>query len=145
MGYIIYKGDYIMPSWLTVLFCFQLGWVPDGAIMFQKPWSQNGYAIEWNAPEQFDARIKIDAELFNILIIGGSFVTYFEDTPKYYFNPTGITFDFIAGIKISENISVFYNHSCSHPIIANFRNNKTYSTIDAFYNRVYIEIKGKLE
>jgi hypothetical protein len=60
------------------------------------------------------------------------------------FYPSGITFLFNAGFYLFPGISLMYEHSCSHPIIPYLPWNSGISILDGGFDRVYLEIKGKI-
>jgi hypothetical protein len=142
-----------LPSdWLVVEFAFQAGWIPNGNIDFYVP---NPEFIELRNP--FDATFIVDFTAFDLVKIGGRCSTIFYNAENvgnntHFLNspinfwPTGVTYLFYFGIEPFKGVSVKYEHGCSHPE-APFINITQFSgegRLDVGYDRIYVEIKGKL-
>jgi hypothetical protein len=128
-------------SWLEVEWAFQFGWIPQGAINFYTPASQ----METVA-NSFDSQFKIDAILFKIMKIGGVCITYFNSstTNIITFVPTGMTYKVYIGIEPIKGISIYYEHECSHPVVAYYPMYQGSFNFDKYFDRIYIEIKSKI-
>jgi hypothetical protein len=135
-----------MPSWLTILFCFQIGWIPNGELIYYQP---NKNVFTGGVCNQFDGTFKIDAIAFNIIEIGGKMISYFSfnnnSSTSIRFSPMGMTFSVYFGIMMTENISIRAEHYCTHPQAEYFNIHPGIPSFDSGYDRIYIEIKGKLE
>jgi hypothetical protein len=135
-------------SWFSVDFAFQLGWIPQGNLNFYQPNKE----IE-NLSNSFDAIFKIDAIMFNFIKMGGECCTNFgfisdcKTVDPIAFNPTGMTYKIYAGFEFVKGLSAIYEHSCSHPVCAYFapQNGSGNVLLDQSFDRVYIEIKSKID
>ena len=134
-----------MPDFLTILFCFQLGWVPVGELVYYQP---DETVFTGSAANSFDATFKIDIEAFDFIVFGGSMINYFSfndlSSDRIRFSPMGMTFSVYAGIKVSENISIKALHSCTHPIAEQLNLGHGKNSLDSGYDRIYLEITGKI-
>jgi|GEM_PF-4101597 len=128
-------------SWLSVEYGFQIGWVPNGGIAFY----QKNINID---AQPFNTTFDINAILFNFIRIGGKAIIdfSFSTTGKdiLNFDPTGLTSLFFAGIEPVKGFSIVYEHSCSHPIVSYMYQEPGKTFLDGGYDRIYIEIKGKV-
>ncbi len=137
-----------MPSFLTILFCFQLGWIPMGELIYYQP---NESVFTGGIYNQFDATFKIDATIFDCIVIGGDVICKFAFNNKdkstfapFNFMPTGMDYLIYIGLQITKDFFIKYEHSCSHPVATYFNLYNGSSALDSGYDRVYIEIKGSL-
>lgn len=135
-----------MPEWLTILFCFQIGWIPHGEIIYYQP---NENVFTGGVYNQFDGTFKIEALAFNLVAIGGEMVSYFSfnnnSSDSIRFSPMGMTYSVYVGFVLTKNISIMYEHYCTHPIAEYFNIYPGIPSLDSGYDRIYIEIRGKLE
>jgi len=129
-------------SWLEVEWAFQFGWIPYGNISFYDNYNPRDTFIFNN----FDAVFKIDALLFDHIMAGGSITNFFKpnsiNIDFINFCPPGITYFVYFGISICKGITIIYEHSCSHPVVANFLNENKLIKLDSAYSRIFIEFKG---
>lgn len=132
-------------SWLEVEWTFQFGWIPQGSMILYN----SGKEGRKEMAEPFDATFIINAYLFKYFIIGGKVINLFNhhitDSIIPSFSPSGINYVFNIGFNPVENISIIYEHSCFHPIVPYFGEHGLSSMTDGSYNRLYIEIKNKIE
>lgn len=132
------------PSWLEVEWAFQLGWIPNGNVNFYQP----NKSIDLCEP--FDTIFKIDAKLFDFILIGGKCINMFSNKGEpdvscpINFLPTGMNYIFNFGIEPIKGISINYEHSCFHPVMPYLPLRPGNPILDGFYDRIYFEIKGKL-
>ena len=134
-------------DWLSVDFAFQMGWILQGGINFYEP-DPIYFKL---SPNAFDIVFKIDAKLFDVIKIGGDCTTFFSlcndklSSSPIVFWPTGMTYLVYCGIEPFKGFSIVYEHSCSHPVAANFPGYNGDFILDSYYDRIYLEIKGKIK
>jgi hypothetical protein len=130
-------------EWLETEFSFQAGWIPDGNVTFYTP---SIYRIELGQP--FDITLSLDSRLFTFIRIGGKCITLFSFHPiegdTLNFFPTGMNYIVFFGIEPIKGISIIYEHSCFHPVMPYFPQNKGYPSLDGSYGRLYLEINATL-
>jgi len=134
-------SNILADSWLSVDYGFQFGYISNGNIQFYQK-----YELEKYAP--FDIVFSLDAKLFNFIKIGGKAIinfSFFNGDSPINFDPTGLSSFFSAGIEPIKGISIIYEHSCNHPIISYLPFEKGKSILDGGYDRIYFEIKGKVD
>jgi hypothetical protein len=130
-----------MPSWLTVLFCFQIGWIPIGNAEFY-----DNTITDANSIPMFGA-FEIEAIAFDHIVIGGRWDSYFSLVGIGSFFPTGITYAVNIGLRFGDDnttISIKCEHLCSHPIAPHHTWTKGEYTLDSGFERVYVEVRGKI-
>lgn len=130
-----------MPDWLTILFCFQLGWIPIGNIEFYGNTVTNDESIP-----MFGA-FEIEAVAFDHIIVGGRWDSYFSLVGAGSFFPTGITYSVDIGLRFGDeksSVSVMFEHACSHPVATHKAWTDADYSLDAGFERLYVEVKGKI-
>ncbi len=121
-------------TWLAFLFALEFGLVPAEVHATYWPGSTL-YSRSVGAYTMLEAEVV----LWDTVFFGGVATTYMSKGASIYFRPSGIDFDFSAGLYLGP-VTLAYVHRCQHPII-------TTAAIDGSWrqaasDRVYIRIEG---
>jgi|WetSurMetagenome_2_1015567.scaffolds.fasta_scaffold00711_46 hypothetical protein len=83
--------------------------------------------------------IGLQADIMDHFVLRGSMENYQYKADSMYFDPYRIDYKFSAGCRFNDNISLWFDHECDHPVL--WSNKESYS----YYgkeSKLYIRFDG---
>jgi hypothetical protein len=119
-------------NWLVMSWFLTLGIVP------QQTECCNGQYCSPVLPSTV-AEIGLSATAFDHLILSTSMENYQTKGDNLTFNPYRIDYKFSAGVRINDNVSVWFDHECDHPVLSG---NIVKYDYRSEMSKLYIKLEG---
>jgi len=122
-------------TWLAFLFALELGLVPSEVHAAYWPGG-----TEYSRSAAMYGLLETEIAAWETLFIRSAVTTYMCKSSGIYFRPSGIDFDFSAGIYLGP-VTIAYAHRCRHPLMTVYPVPGSWG--QAGVDRVYIRIEGE--